>query len=152
MPGGIFFATESLVWGGGRAFYDPELPGTAAMRAYLITHQQFSDVVAQEMYGRTGEDLDLTEVLRTGRSRLGPGRYQTLIRLPHASGHPMITFTSPWSAAEVPGRAPSAAYLRNLVLGLRQTHAWPPERVARYLAEAPGARGHWDAAAVLELA
>ena len=151
MPGGLFFATESLVWGGGRAFYDPQLPGLTAMRAYLITLSQFSDVVAQEMYGRVGADLDLREVLRLGRSQLGPGRYETLVRLPGPAGPPTITFTSPWNAHDVPGLAPSAAYLRVLGLGVRQAHGWPVPRVARYLAAAPGAAGAWSAGEVAAL-
>lgn len=49
LPGGIYFAQTSPVWGGGVAFYDPSLPGLAPARAYLLTTGQFSDVLAQEM-------------------------------------------------------------------------------------------------------
>ncbi|MEU4746046.1 histone deacetylase, partial [Actinosynnema sp. NPDC023658] len=76
VPGGIYFATHSPVWLGGRAFYDPDLPGTAAVRAYLVTTAQFSDVAAQEMYRDPGVDLDLTAVPAGGRHALGPGRYE----------------------------------------------------------------------------
>src|SRR6266516_3153562 len=48
LPGGIFFALRSRVWGGGMAFYDPALPGRAAAHAYLLTRGQFADVLAQE--------------------------------------------------------------------------------------------------------
>ncbi len=37
LPGSVYFATESQVWGGGRALYDPDAPGKAAARSYLIT-------------------------------------------------------------------------------------------------------------------
>ncbi|MBT0769521.1 hypothetical protein KIH74_11355 [Kineosporia sp. J2-2] len=134
VPGGIFFATRSLVWGGGRAFYDPLLPGTAAMRAYLITAGQFADVAAQEMYGRPGADLDLTEVLSTGRMSLGDGRYQTLLRLPDGpDGRPVLTFTCPWRAGDLPPVPPSPAYLAHLARGLADSHGWPGERIAAYL-------------------
>src|SRR2546423_6386308 len=70
VPGGVYFATSSPVWGGGgRAFYDPHLPGTTHARAYLITASQFADVCAQEMYRETGTDLDLREVLESGRAQ-----------------------------------------------------------------------------------
>ena len=49
LPGGVYFALTSRVWGGGMAFYDPALPGRAAARAYLLTRSQFCDVVSQEM-------------------------------------------------------------------------------------------------------
>ena len=36
---------------GGMAFYDPAGRGSTAARAYLITHEQFSDIAAQECTG-----------------------------------------------------------------------------------------------------
>ena len=54
VAGGIYFATESPVWTGGRAFYDPELRGRAAMRSCLVTAGRFSDIAAQEMYRDPG--------------------------------------------------------------------------------------------------
>lgn len=143
MPGGIYFATESQTWTGGRAFYDPSLPGTAAGRAYLLTAGQFADLAAQEMYREPGADLDLTTVLVTGRDELGPGRYETLLHVGDRERTPVLTFTAPWSAADVPGNPPSAAYLRTLALGLREAHGWPVPEVARYLAGLRGAAGHW---------
>ncbi|MEU5692991.1 histone deacetylase [Actinosynnema sp. NPDC020468] len=136
VPGGIYFATRSPVWGGGRAFYDPALPGTAAVRAYLITVGQFSDVAAQEMYREPGETLDLAEVLAHGRVELGPGRYETLLCLGERDGHPLLTFTAPWSAAEAERVAPSAAYLATIADGLRESHGWDDARTAAYLSAA----------------
>src|SRR5919199_4224160 len=101
LAGGVYFATESAVWGGGRAFYDPQLPGTAAARAYLITCGQFADIASQEMYGAIGTDIDLTAVLATGRVELGPGRYETVLYLGDLSGYPLLTFTAPWHACDV---------------------------------------------------
>ncbi|MGH3769653.1 MAG: histone deacetylase, partial [Pseudonocardiaceae bacterium] len=143
LAGGVYFATESAVWGGGRAFYDPELPGTAATRAYLITSGQFSDIAAQEMYRTPGEDLDLTAVLAKHRVELGPGRYETLLHLDDLDGYPLLTFTAPWRAADVPCTAPSAPYLRVIMAGLRETNGWDTHRIAGYLSRLPGARGHW---------
>jgi hypothetical protein len=150
MPGGIYFAHTSLTWGGGMAFYDPALPGRAAARAYLLTRRQFCDVLSQEMRRDAGTDHDLTEAVAHGRQRLGPGRYETVLKVGERAGHPMLTFTSP---APAPPNAPSAPYLTMLGHGLREAHGWPAERAASYLAGRPGARGHWtsrDVAALLE--
>ncbi|MGH3811441.1 MAG: histone deacetylase [Pseudonocardiaceae bacterium] len=95
IAGGVYFAPESATWGGGRAFFDPELAGTAAARAYLITAGQFADIAAQEMYGVAGADIDLGLVLATGRAELGPGRYETLLHIGDLDGHPLLTFTAP---------------------------------------------------------
>ena len=151
LSGGVYFATESPVWGGGRAFYDPALPGSCAARAYLITAGQFADIAAQEMYRAPGFDLDLRLVLRTGHAELGPGRYETLLYLGDLEGHPMLTLTAPWAAHEVRWTAPSGPYLRLLAAGLQQAHAWDTDQVARYLSRLPGARGHWHPAQIVAL-
>ncbi|HEU5161154.1 MAG TPA: histone deacetylase [Streptosporangiaceae bacterium] len=143
LPGGVYFATESPVWGGGRAFYGPDLPGRAAARAYLITAEQFSDVSAQEMYLQPGTDLDLTRLAAVGRLQMGPGRYETLISVGLDGAAPMVTFTAPWNAGDVPLVSPSAVYLRMLGQGLCEAHGWDAPKVAGYLADLPGARASW---------
>ena len=139
LPGGVYFATHSPVWHGGRAFYDPALPGKAAARGWLISVQQFSDIAAQEMYQAPGTDLDLTELLATGRVQLGDGRYETLLYLGDVGDVPLLTFTAPWSAADVPTTAPSLAYLRMLAGGLMAAHDWSTGQAAEYLAGLRGA-------------
>ncbi|MFC4909858.1 histone deacetylase [Actinomadura gamaensis] len=141
LPGGIYFALTSLVWGGGMAFYDPALDGETPARAYLLTAGQFSDVLAQEMRRETGADLDLAPAVTTGRQTLGPGRYETVLNVGELDGHPMLTFTAPHGAADAALNAPSAAYLAMLSGGLTETHGWPPERVSTYLMSCPGVLG-----------
>ena len=149
--GGVYFATESLGGGGGRACSAPGRVGTAAARAYLITAGQFADIAAQEMYRGVGTDLDLGPVLATGRAELGPGRYETLLHVGDLDGHPLLTVTAPWHADDVPWAVPSAPYLRMLAGGLQEAHGWDIHRVARYLAQLRGARGHWTPAAIAAL-
>ncbi|MBN6034070.1 histone deacetylase [Amycolatopsis sp. 195334CR] len=150
-PGGVYFATESPVWHGGRAFFDPAMPGTAAMTAYLVTQGQFADIAAQEMYREPAADLDLSAVLATGRHQVGPGRYETLLHVGDLDGYPVLTFTAPWSVSEVELNPPSAAYLSTLVKGLHETHGWPSAKIARYLSRLPGVRGHWSAQEIADL-
>ncbi|WP_103941213.1 histone deacetylase [Thermomonospora echinospora] len=151
LPGGIYFAHTSLTWGGGMAFYDPRLPSRTAARAYLLTAGQFADVIAQEMRREVGEDLDLSEAAETGRQRLGPGRYETVIKVGESGGRPMFTFTAPHGAAQARLNAPSAPYLRMLGRGLREAHGWSAERTASYLLACPGAREGWSHSAVAGL-
>ncbi|WP_328914563.1 MULTISPECIES: histone deacetylase [unclassified Streptomyces] len=138
LPGTVYFATESPVWNGGRAFYDPDAPGRVWARAHLLTVGQFSDIAAQEMYAPPGRDLDLTGVLRDGRDRLGPGRYETLVHPGRLDGFPVLTFTAPWRMADVPLVPPSAPYLGHLAAGLREADAWPENALAGYLSGLPG--------------
>ncbi|MFJ9827010.1 histone deacetylase [Streptomyces sp. NPDC101160] len=160
VPGAVYFATESAVWGGGRGFYDPGADGVVWARAHLLTAGQFSDIVAQEMYrevgGGTGGggdgELDLAAVVACGRVEFGTGRYETVVCAGELDGLPMLTFTAPWAMDEVEHREPSEAYLRLLVAGLREAGAWSADEIAGYLAALPGAVGRWSAEEILGIA
>ncbi|MYS18859.1 hypothetical protein GA0115240_101417 [Streptomyces sp. DvalAA-14] len=145
LPGRVYFATESLVWTGGRAFYDPDVPGGVRARAHLVTAGQFADIAAQEMYGPPGHDLDLTLALTEGRAQLGPGRYETLVCPGEIDGFPVLTFTAPWRMTEIEWNPPSATYLQHLAAGLLEADAWDIPSTAAYLADLPGAASHWTA-------
>ncbi|GAA1061732.1 hypothetical protein [Agromyces bracchium] len=47
--------------------------------------------------------------------------------------------------------APSAAYLRTMATGLRESRGWPPAIVGRYLAALTGARPRWTPSAIADL-
>jgi hypothetical protein len=66
LTGAMYFAIESPVWGGGRAFYDPQAEGRVLARADLVTTDQFADIAAQEMYRAPGANLDSTRSSPTG--------------------------------------------------------------------------------------
>nr|WP_232840765.1 histone deacetylase [Streptomyces sp. Go-475] len=151
LNGAMYFATESPVWGGGRAFYDPSADGRVLARAHLVSATQFSDIAAQEMYREPGECLDLAEVIASGRSVLGDGRYETLVCAGQVEGLPVLTFTAPWSMSDVSWNPPSAAYVRYLAAGLLSADTWDLEAVASYVAACPGATGHWSVQDVIDL-
>lgn len=150
IPGGIRFVATSSVWGGGMAIYDPDADGTVAGRAYLITAEQFVDVLAQEMRTDPGTDVDLAPVYENGWHSIGHGHYQTLAHLGERDGLPMLTFTS-GGPADHPVNPPSASYLRTIAAGLREAYGWPAKRIGGYLARFPGAAGVWEPAAIADL-
>ena len=137
LPGALYFAGDSLQWGGGVAFYDHEAPGgPTAARAYLLTAQQFTDVAAQEMYRVPQEGDPLEEVLAGilgGRHLVGPGRYETLVEVGRIDAAPMLLFTAPGGIDHVEHTRPSAAYLAMLEEGLRESRGWADDEVAAYL-------------------
>ncbi|MBF9128326.1 histone deacetylase [Plantactinospora sp. S1510] len=152
LPGGIYFALESMAWTGGMAFYDPELPGRAAARAYLITAAQFADIANQEMYQPPGTDPDLIEAaVAQGRAYLGPGRYETLVCAGTREGLPLLTFTAPWRAEEVEPAPPAPRYLAMIASGLHEAHGWTAAQITAYLAGRPGVAGRWRSVDVDEV-
>ncbi|WP_253866139.1 hypothetical protein [Micromonospora sp. WMMA2032] len=131
------------------AFYDPGLPGRAAARGYLVTVEQFADIAAQEMYRAPGADLGgIRAAITTGRATLGAGRYETLLRVGTRDGLPMLTFTAPHRAVDVPWTRPAPVYLGMLARGLREAHGWDVARTVDYLAGRPGVAGRWSRSAL----
>ncbi len=110
IPGSIFFAGVSRVWGGGRAFYDPDAPGTVAARAFLVTQEQFEDIRAQE-----------------------PACDDRLVVLGHRAGVTMCTFTTRARGDVVSRNPPTQAYLATIADGLREAHDWDDTQVMQYL-------------------
>jgi hypothetical protein len=139
LPGTVYFAGDSPQWGGGSAFYDPETPGRAAARGYLVTAEQFADIAAQEMYRLPRDGDPLAELLRSplddGRHELGPGRYETLLDLGEYDGLRMFTFTSPHGLDHVEHTRPSESYLAMVSDGLRESRGWGEAEIAAYLSE-----------------
>jgi hypothetical protein len=82
---------------------------------------------------------------------LGPGSYETVIRLGEQEGAPLLTVTVD-ASQRPPLAAPSLSYVRWVAAGLREAHGWSPTQVAEYLTSAPGARGAWAPERVAEIA
>lgn len=158
IPGGLYFAGRSAVWGGGMAFLDPDAsthPSGVAARAYLLARMQFLDVLTQEMHRMPGVGQDSSKdpilMLTDGAQHaLGPGRYETVVRVGTLDSLPLLTFTAPTSAcADL--QPPSRPYLATLAAGLREAHGWSASEVAVYLLERPGLHPHWSHTALLQL-
>ncbi|MFI5694382.1 histone deacetylase [Kribbella sp. NPDC051586] len=150
-PGGLVFAGQSLVWGGGSAFYNPAASGQVAGRAYLLSADQLGDVAAQEMRREPGGEFarDLAGLLAVVDTlhTMGPGRYETVARLGELDGIPMFTVTHGTVADLVPV-APTAAYLRWIAAGLVEAHGWGSDRIVEYLHAAPGVQLGWTPGAL----
>ena len=155
VSGSLVFAGASTVWGGGMAFLDRSASGRVACRAYLISTEQFADVTAQEMRrpagGEFARELEgkLTEV--QSWQTLGPGHYETIVRLGVHAGAPLLTVTHSDVADLVPA-APSAAYMSQICAGLHEAHFWGAKHVGRYLAPAPGVSCAWTEDQIAEVA
>jgi hypothetical protein len=142
LPHRLYFAGHSKTWNGSPCFIDTvESPATPThARAYLITWEQFEDVVAQENGRSTSPiDLELGDLAAGSSIHLGPGRYENMICFDSLDEVSTVTFTSPWTMSEAaqPG-APSSSYLKMMITGLRESHAMSDDDLVAYLGSAPG--------------
>jgi hypothetical protein len=113
-------------------------------RAYLLEAGQFTDIMDQEMGRSPGTSPPLVPPGPGRSNRLTPDRYGTLLGCGERDGVVMLSFTAPWSLAEVVLRSPSAAYLSVLGRGLAESHGLDIAAQAAYLAGLPGAGPGWD--------
>jgi hypothetical protein len=152
LPHPLYFSGESRVWGGGVAFLDhtPGADGTTFARGYLITGEQFEDLVAQESK-RDHVAVDWTTLLTEGGTTVGPGRYDNLLHVGDRDGVPMVTFTHPQPMVAVPLARPVAGYLQMFVEGLRDCHALDDDTIADYLLARPGVLDRWAREELLAL-
>jgi hypothetical protein len=148
--GGLRFERSSARWGrGGVAFLDVDAPGTALCRRWLVTADQFADVVAQENRAEPGTvTVDWDRLAADGAAVAAAGWYGRLVRCGEVDGVPVVTFTA---TDHVEPSAPSAAYLRVLARGLRDAHGLGPSAVADYLLAAPGVAPAWSRDALMQL-
>lgn len=136
--GRMHFAGSSYRWGrGGIAFIDNDSSGHALGRAYLITFEQFEDVVAQENGKSVSSvSVDGKSVLDKGSSEVGAGLYNNLVHIGDYKGYPVFTFSSSFSAQDAVSNAqvssnkyskygstnkPSKNYLRMIGKGLEES-------------------------------
>ena len=138
------------------AFYDVAASGRAACRAYLVTADQFADVVAQEMRRPPGGEFarNLAGAARPRSVRSTPwvrAATRRSLRLGEHDGVPMFTVTHD-DVAGLELAAPTAPYLRWIAAGLHDAHGWDSARIGGYLAAAPGARGVWTEDEIAALA
>jgi hypothetical protein len=139
VPYRLYFTGASRVWGGSPAFIDIERSEVhrTLVQAYLISWNQFEDVLAQEN-ARKSSPIDVGELIDGAFEQIGPGRYENLLCVGERGGVPIVTFTAPWTlSATTPGE-PSLAYLAMLIAGLREAHELDDDAIVDYLGAAPG--------------
>jgi hypothetical protein len=132
----LVFGGASRTWGGGVAFVDPDSPRGAKARMYLITVEQFADVVAQENWLDPGSVafMDLADEIDLGTRHM----YGLILRVGELDGHPIATVTQHRGTGVA---SPSEAYLRHVALGLRDAHQLADEAIIDYLLSTKGIAG-----------
>lgn len=141
LPHRLGFYGSSTVWGpGGVCFVDAVVDPDAGTlgRRYLITHEQFQDVLAQESNRPVGETVDLGPVLATGAYAVGDGRYDLALSAGEVAGAPVLTFTSPTPVSELTPNPPSPAYAQTIIDGLVESHGMSSEQARDYIAARVG--------------
>ncbi len=126
----LAFGGSSKTWGGGVAFARRWTGGTLRARLYLVTHEQFCDIVAQENWLDPGS-LDLDNDQET----IGDHMYGAIPFIGTFEKWPMRAVSQRWGTTL---NRPSPEYAAHIVRGLAESHAMSQADIDRYLRSAAG--------------
>jgi hypothetical protein len=156
----LYFAGRSNTWP--RREEDSDVPGGIAFirqnpercptlgRIYLITDEQFNDVVLQEnakkpdgnRYVPPFEQLVSQQELPLD----GDPLYGKILNIGSEEGSPILTFTT---GRHVTLNEPSESYLKEIAAGIRETYPqMSDDDITEYLLQADGVRGKIDLAKI----
>jgi len=141
----LYFATQSPRWDGrGVAFIGLKKEETEATlgRMYLITEQQFIDVVSQENDG-ANISIDFQKAKQRGSMVFHESWYGSIVYLGEQDGFPIYTFTSGKNIALETPVAPSPQYLQYIISGLKEVYPVTDEDIVKYLITKPGIKGNY---------
>lgn len=163
--GRMHFAYASTRWdGGGVGFMDADKAGHALGRAYLITSEQFDDVVGQEngIPPSFADAIDINEVIEKGRAtHRSTAVYSDLVHIGDHEGAPVLTFTGSFTSRDALLEAvkvadgdkdadryaatnePRGNYLRMIGSGLAEAFGMNEHEQADYLRGCGGAE-NWS--------
>jgi len=148
LPHQLYFAAQSVRWGGAVAFIRPTRSKAATYaRMYLITYGQFNDVVRQENDRKVPGDIIVppyVELAKATEWQIAHVRlYGRLMKVGVEGEHPILTFSATRDNFTL--GPPREAYVRVIVSGLEETYpAMCESQILEYLAHAEGIRGLLD--------
>ena len=141
----LYFAGNSVNWHGAPAFIRRSVKAATTLgRMYLVTDDQFNDVVMQENDGAVDGSRfvpPFEELLQKDEFLLPGNRlYGHLLRIAERDGWPVITFTT---KRDLPVNPPSEAYIKVITSGIKETYpAMTNTQISEYLMRAEGINGN----------
>lgn len=141
----LYFAKNSLRWQKqGVAFIGltSNQKHVTYSRKYLITEDQFLDVVKQENNG-IDLNINLGEVNSSRFKTFRQSWYGTIVYLGNDDGFPIYTFTAEWDL-DVSFNKPSKEYLSMIIEGLSKDVQLKDKEIVQYLHSIPGIVGNYS--------
>jgi hypothetical protein len=142
--GELYFAKSSKTWsGGGAGFIKSNFDTNTKTlgRMYLITQQQFIDLVQQEIKLEGDFDIDLKQVIKNRSLDMKNNSwYGKIIYLGEDEGCPIFTFTNEdYLKDEI--NPPHEFYLKIIIEGLKETYNMTDAEIETYLKTKEGIKG-----------
>jgi len=142
----LYFAMKISHWNnGGGCFlgHKSDEKNKTLGRKYLITKEQFIDVVRQEN-NNFELDVDFETVIKNGNSVITDSKYGNLFYLGDYEQNPIFTFTSPHKFGVLGVNKPDILYLKTILNGLREIYDFSLEFFVDYFLTKPGAKENYS--------
>lgn len=147
LPYELYFAKKSKTWNDkGVAFIKAARDDNAKTygRKYLITKEQFVEVVRQENGYKPTDvsiNIDFQKTIKEGISFIKPCWYGRIIFLGNENGYPIFTFSGKWEDDEITTNAPSSEYLRTIIGGIKERYSLNNDEIVKYFINIKGIQG-----------
>lgn len=147
IPRKQYYANSSKRWQNqGVAFIGSEYSGETTLgRMYLITRQQFEDVVKQEckLSVHKSMDIKIDHARKNGWALVVPNSwYGKILFLGERDGYPIYTFTNPHDLQDY--RKPSKEYLQMIASGIYENYHLDLETLSSYFLHKEGIKGNYS--------
>ncbi len=146
IPHELYFSKRSRTWENKAvAFIKSQINEKSKTygRMYLITKQQFIEIVRQESCYRPNDssiNIDFESTVANGETQIPPNWYSRIIYLGAEKGYPIFTFTARWNDNEISPNAPGGKYLCTIIKGLKETFNLIDYEIINYLKNVEGIR------------
>ncbi|WP_407272922.1 hypothetical protein [Radiobacillus sp. PE A8.2] len=152
LPFHLYFSTHSKRWGGGVAFIGTSKDSSVRTlgRMYLITKEQFIDVVKQE----NGVDdivIDFDSVIENDSKVIRESRYGNIMYVGDCDNYPIFTFTHYLDIDQIEHTTPSRSYLTMLIRGYKEAYCVSDEQILQYLLDKPGIKSKYTTDQLLQI-
>ena len=142
----LYFAKHSNQWNGGVCFirtnFEPQQQTLGRM--YLITKEQFADIVKQETNSKQSPNINFESAITDGSLTFAAGSwYGNIIYLGTQCEFPIFTFTHQDNIT--PTTKPSKNYLKLIIRGIQETYEHlDTNEIVDYLISKVGVQGNYS--------
>jgi hypothetical protein len=156
MDNELLFVESSVRWSNmGVAIVNPNTKNNLKSygRMYLITKEQFIDIVKQEngISLEKAQQIDFTKNNKGNNSVLLEGkRYGLILCIGEDEGYPIYTFTTSKNVDKIEINAPSKEYLQMIASGLVETYGLNNNELANYFLQFKGVKNNYNYKQLIE--
>jgi hypothetical protein len=144
IPHELYFSQSSSIWEDKAVAFIKSNRSEDAQtlgRMYLITLEQFTEVVRQEN-GFEADDrsiqINFDELIVQGETSIKPTWYGRIMYLGEEGGSPIFTFTARWDDELIESNAPGEKYLKTIMRGLKETYNLTDNELVKYFESKSG--------------